>query len=116
MTAETSAAPAVPAVPVTAPARTKTVRPRKEQKPLLYGRKPRIEIVFLWIFVTVPLLALAAAVPVFWGWGMSWSDVGIYLFFHFFTGFGITVGFHRYLTHGAFKAKRWLRILLAFAG
>jgi stearoyl-CoA desaturase (delta-9 desaturase) len=113
MTASTSAAPATTAA---APATTTSRRPRREQKPLLYGRKPRIEIVFLWVFVTVPLLALAAAVPVFWGWGMSWSDVGIYLFFHFFTGFGITVGFHRYLTHGAFKAKRWLRIMLTFAG
>ena len=30
--------------------------------------------------------------------------------------FGIGVGFHRYLTHGSFKAKRWLRIALAVAG
>jgi stearoyl-CoA desaturase (Delta-9 desaturase) len=114
MTASTSAA--TPAPGAAAPATTRPGRPRREQKPLLYGRKPRIEIVFLWIFVTVPLLAVAAAVPVFWGWGLSWVDVGIYVFFHLLTGFGITVGFHRYLTHGAFKAKRWLRITLAFAG
>ena len=31
-------------------------------------------------------------------------------------GLGITVGFHRYLTHGSFKAKRWLRVALAVAG
>ncbi len=28
---------------------------------------------------------------------------------------GITVGFHRYFTHGSFKAKRPLRIALAVA-
>jgi stearoyl-CoA desaturase (delta-9 desaturase) len=32
------------------------------------------------------------------------------------TGFGIAAGFHRYLTHGSFKARRGLRIALAVAG
>ena len=32
------------------------------------------------------------------------------------TGFGVTVGFHRHLTHRAFKAKRWLRGTLAILG
>ena len=32
------------------------------------------------------------------------------------TGHGITVGFHRYFTHGSFKAKRPLRVALAVAG
>jgi stearoyl-CoA desaturase (delta-9 desaturase) len=29
---------------------------------------------------------------------------------------GVTVGFHRYFTHSAFKAQRWLRITLALVG
>ena len=32
------------------------------------------------------------------------------------TGFGITVGFHRYFTHGSFRAKRPLRIALGIMG
>jgi stearoyl-CoA desaturase (delta-9 desaturase) len=32
------------------------------------------------------------------------------------SGMGITVGFHRYLTHSSFKATRWLRVTLAVAG
>ena len=32
------------------------------------------------------------------------------------TMLGVTVGFHRYFTHGAFRAKRALRIALAVAG
>jgi stearoyl-CoA desaturase (delta-9 desaturase) len=32
------------------------------------------------------------------------------------TGLGVTVGFHRHLTHRAFKAKRWLRGTLAILG
>ena len=32
------------------------------------------------------------------------------------TGFGVTVGFHRYLTHRSFKTSRWLRGVLAALG
>jgi len=31
-------------------------------------------------------------------------------------GVGVTVGFHRYLTHGSFKTGRPLRMALAVAG
>ena len=71
---------------------------------------------FVYVFVLVPLLALAAAVPLAWGWGLSWLDVGLTAFFYVLTMLGVTVGFHRYFTHGAFKAVRGLRIALAVAG
>jgi len=68
-------------------------------------------------FIIIPFLAVLAAVPVAWGLGwIGWSDVIIGLVFYVIAGFGITVGFHRYFTHGAFKAKRPLRIALAIAG
>ena len=35
---------------------------------------------------------------------------------YLFTGLGITVGFHRHLTHRAFKAKPWLHGLLGILG
>src|SRR3954470_12876854 len=64
-------------------------------------------------FIIIPFLAVLAAVPVAWGLGwIGWSDVIIGLVFYVIAGFGITVGFHRYFTHGAFKAKRPLRIAL----
>jgi stearoyl-CoA desaturase (delta-9 desaturase) len=70
----------------------------------------------LTVGVVVPFLALVAAVPVAWGWGLSWIDVGIGAAFYLVSGFGVTVGFHRYLTHGSFKAVRWLRTGLTAAG
>jgi stearoyl-CoA desaturase (delta-9 desaturase) len=89
---------------------------RTGPRPLTYGRKGGWEIYFLYIFVGVPLLALIAAIPFAWGWGLGWTDVVVFAVFYLFSGFGVTVGFHRYLTHGAFKAKRWLRIVLTIAG
>jgi stearoyl-CoA desaturase (delta-9 desaturase) len=36
--------------------------------------------------------------------------------FYTVTGLGVTVGFHRLITHRSFTARRWLRITLAIAG
>ena len=66
--------------------------------------------------VVVPFLALLAAVPFAWGWGVSWLDLSVGLMFNLVSGFGVTVGFHRHFTHGSFKAVRWLRVVLAVAG
>ena len=68
------------------------------------------------LFVGVPMLALAAAIPFAWGWGLGWHDIVIALVFYWFTGLGVTVGYHRYFTHGSFKAKTGLRVALAIAG
>src|SRR6476660_6225630 len=65
-------------------------------------------------FIIIPFLAVLAAIPFAWGFGwIGWTDVVLGLIFYVIAGFGITVGFHRYFTLGAFKAKRPLRIGLA---
>jgi len=79
-------------------------------------RKQTWEQVALALFIGIPFLALLAAIPVAWGWGLGWRDVAIALVMYAISGHGITVGFHRYFTHGAFKAKRPLRVALAIAG
>ncbi|MEU0791977.1 acyl-CoA desaturase [Amycolatopsis sp. NPDC005961] len=85
-------------------------------KPVLSGRQTVAELITIRTFLLVPFLALAAAVPVFWGWGVSWLDLTIGGAFFVVSTLGITVGYHRYFTHGAFRAKRALRIALAIAG
>src|SRR3954470_24034946 len=85
-------------------------------QPILDGKKPRFEFLIVHAFVLLPMLALIAAVPLAWGWGLSWLDAGLAVGFYFLSGFGITAGFHRYFTHRAFKANRGLRNALAIAG
>jgi stearoyl-CoA desaturase (delta-9 desaturase) len=85
-------------------------------KPVLDGRRPHGESALVYVFVILPMVALVAAVPVAWGWGLSWVDIGLAVGFYLLSGFGITVGFHRYFTHRAFAANRPLRNGLAIAG
>jgi stearoyl-CoA desaturase (delta-9 desaturase) len=83
---------------------------------MLGGRRNMAAHVSVYLFVIVPMLALVAAVPLAWGWGLGWLDIGLAVGGYVLTILGVTVGFHRYFTHGAFKARRWLRVTLAVIG
>ncbi|MBV9098126.1 MAG: acyl-CoA desaturase [Frankiaceae bacterium] len=100
--------------PPTTPAERRQPQPLSEVPGTL--RRARLEQVVLALFIVVPLLAVAAAAPVMWGWGLGWHDVVIGVVMYAISGHGITVGFHRYFTHGSFKARRWVRVALAIAG
>ncbi|MBC7373617.1 MAG: acyl-CoA desaturase, partial [Frankiales bacterium] len=76
----------------------------------------RLEQIALAAFIAVPLLAVVASGFVLWGNALSWRDVALSAGFYAISGHGITVGFHRYFTHGSFKATRPLRVALAIAG
>ena len=74
------------------------------------------ERVLVGVFVAVPMLALLAAIPLAWGWGLGWREIVIAVVFYAVSGLGISMGFHRYFTHGSFKATRGFKIALAVAG
>lgn len=46
----------------------------------------------------------------------TWSGLVIGVVLYAITGLGITVGYHRLLTHSGFKTWRWVRWLAAFIG
>ncbi|MGI5171684.1 acyl-CoA desaturase [Spirillospora sp. CA-253888] len=66
--------------------------------------------------VAVPLLGLAAAVWPAWGRAIAWTDIALTLALYTVTAFGVTVGFHRLITHRSFTARRSLRLTLAVLG
>ena len=68
------------------------------------------------VFVIVPLIAVALAIPVAWGGWLGWVDVILAAAFYLVAAAGITIGYHRHFTHGSFKTPRWVRIALAVAG
>ncbi len=68
------------------------------------------------LIVVGPLGGLVWAVATAWGRGLSLMNLLVACAFYVVAGHGITVGYHRYLTHGGFKALRPVRIGLAAAG
>ena len=99
---------------------TAAPRPVQERRAVESHTDPSIshrgESAALALFIAVPFAALVTAVPVAWGWGLGWWDVAIAVVMYLVSGLGITVGFHRYFTHGSFRAKDPLKIALAVAG
>jgi stearoyl-CoA desaturase (delta-9 desaturase) len=90
--------------------------PAKAPKPIISGRRSSAEQLTVTVFLVLPFLALIAAIPLAWGWGLDWVDLAIAGGFYLVSSLGVTVGYHRYFTHGSFKANRPLRIALAVAG
>ncbi|QKW34057.1 fatty acid desaturase [Actinomadura sp. NAK00032] len=88
-------------------------QPRPEFAPEARGNAERVLIA---AFTGVPFLALFAAVPLAWGRFLGWTDVALTAVFYVLSAGGITVGYHRYFTHGSFKARRGLKIFMALAG
>ena len=68
------------------------------------------------IITLVPFIGFLLAIMALWGRGITFVDAGIALAFYYFTGLGVTIGFHRLFTHQSFVASRPLKIVLAIAG
>jgi stearoyl-CoA desaturase (delta-9 desaturase) len=66
--------------------------------------------------VIVPFLAVLAAIPLLWNSLVGWTDIAIMVGIYLATAFGITIGFHRLLTHRAFETYRPLKYLFAILG
>jgi stearoyl-CoA desaturase (delta-9 desaturase) len=64
----------------------------------------------------LPVIAIGLAAWQAWGGALGWSDLVVFAVFYLCTSLGITVGFHRMLTHRAFEAKPWVRGMFAIFG
>lgn len=108
----TTAPPASSATPVSPPV---TSVPHTEQEAAL---RPMWEQAMLYVFVIGPFAALIGGLvaAVAFGVGPSWTNVALAAVFYAVAGHGVTIGYHRYFTHGSFKANRGLKIALAIAG
>ncbi|HST56450.1 MAG TPA: acyl-CoA desaturase [Solirubrobacteraceae bacterium] len=68
------------------------------------------------LITVVPFLLVLLAGWQLWNSELHWRDVVIFLIMYIPVGLGVTVGFHRLLTHRAFKTSPWLRGLLGILG
>jgi stearoyl-CoA desaturase (delta-9 desaturase) len=66
--------------------------------------------------VVVPFLATLAAIVLLWNSAVAATDLAILAVMYVLTGLGVTVGFHRLLTHRSFQAPKPLEYAFAVLG
>jgi stearoyl-CoA desaturase (delta-9 desaturase) len=66
--------------------------------------------------VVLPPIVIAAAVVAFWNDVVGAHDLVLLGVMYLVTGFGVTVGFHRMLTHRSFRTSKPVEYLFAVAG
>lgn len=68
------------------------------------------------IVTVVPFIGLGLVCWQLWESALHWHDLVVFLIAYVLTGLGVTVGFHRLLTHRAFKTRTWVRATFAALG
>ncbi|HLE96601.1 MAG TPA: acyl-CoA desaturase [Candidatus Thermoplasmatota archaeon] len=66
--------------------------------------------------VVLPLVGTVAAVVLLWNRLVGWTDVALLVGMWTVSGMGITLGYHRMLTHRGFEAPDWVRGVTLAAG
>ena len=66
--------------------------------------------------MVVPFAATLAAIVLLWGSVVSWHDLALFAAMYLLTAAGITVGFHRMLTHRSFRAHKPTEYVFASLG
>ena len=92
---------------------TETAAPRTDVQPVAHERFDRSAVILMTV---VPILMLGVAGWQMWNSLLRWHDIVVFLIVYALTIVGVTVGFHRLLTHRAFKTGRVMRGLLAILG
>src|SRR5581483_238378 len=66
--------------------------------------------------VAIPFVGVIAAVGLLWDRAVDGVDLGLLGVMYLFTAVGVTVGYHRLLTHRAFQTYPWLERGFAVVG
>jgi stearoyl-CoA desaturase (delta-9 desaturase) len=66
--------------------------------------------------VVLPFLGLLAAVVLLWNRAIDLIDIGIMAATYLFFAFGVTIGYHRLLTHRSFQTRKGLEYMWAVLG
>ena len=86
---------------------------RDDVQPVAHETRDRI---ITGAITVLPIVSLCIVGWQLWEQALHTSDLIVFAIVYPLTGLGITVGFHRHLTHRAFKAKRPVRAVLAILG
>jgi len=68
------------------------------------------------VAIILPFVATLAAIVLFWNQIVTPADLIIAFVMYLITGLGVTVGFHRLLTHRSFQTPKWVEYTFAILG
>jgi stearoyl-CoA desaturase (delta-9 desaturase) len=83
---------------------------------ILDERRVRLQRRMVLVATILPFAGFVTAVATLWGRGISGTDFTIMVATYIVTGLGVTVGYHRLLTHRSFDAPPLVRSFLAVLG
>ncbi|WP_037409339.1 acyl-CoA desaturase [Candidatus Solirubrobacter pratensis] len=66
--------------------------------------------------VMLPFVGVIVAGALLWGTVVRWSSLAVLLVMYVVTILGVTLGFHRLLTHRSFQTFKWLQYVIAAVG
>jgi stearoyl-CoA desaturase (delta-9 desaturase) len=66
--------------------------------------------------VMLPFVGFVFAVVLLWNTLVDWSDLAVLAIMYVVSGYGVTLGFHRLLTHRSFQTYKPVEYALAIAG
>jgi stearoyl-CoA desaturase (delta-9 desaturase) len=78
--------------------------------------RPLGEKIFVLFGVVAPLIATIYAIVLLWQRYVNWLDITLMLVFYLISGLGITIGFHRMLTHKSFETSKFVKGLFLVMG
>lgn len=83
---------------------------------LLPDLHPIVYKIAVLVAVIVPLLATVLAICLLWEHAVHWSDLALLATMYTLVTFGVTVGYHRMLTHRSFTCHPAIKFLLLVLG
>jgi stearoyl-CoA desaturase (Delta-9 desaturase) len=78
-------------------------------------RSLTIKKIVMIVVVVLPFLATLFAIELLWQRAVNWTDIALFMTFNVIAGLGVTIGYHRMLTHRSFRPNPVVKfIFLAF--
>ncbi len=80
-----------------------------------HATTPLTKLILL-ALVWLPIIGVVSAIALLWNRWVNWVDLTLFLTMYTVCAFGITLGFHRMLTHKAFQAHPWVKTFFLISG
>ena len=79
-------------------------------------RSLTIKKIVMLVVVVLPFLATLFAIWLLWQRAVNWTDIALLIAFNVLAGLGVTVGYHRMLTHRSFQPHPVIKFIFLVFG